>query len=202
MPLAVNTRLSQPVSTDAMPASCIAALEEFSRFGFRRTSMVGLADAVGVSRQTLYNRFGNKESVLAWAVDGLVAHIRSEAIDCLAAGSHAAEGGKATPSDVLQEAFWRWLGPIAVMLHRHQHAEEILGLSRAELARTQSDPLEGISKELSAFLLREQLRANQAIANDTSFSLVMAAKGLMHSCGTEEGFRSGMSRILAGMGIH
>ena len=88
------------------------------------------------------------------------------------------------------------------MLHKHQHAEEILGLSRAELARTQSDPLEGISKELGAFLLREKLRANPTAANDTAFSLIMAAKGLMHSCGTEEGFRSGMSRIVTGMGIN
>jgi len=199
MRVAVNTKLHDRVTNDATPDSCTAALEEFSRFGFRRTSMVGLADAVGVSRQTLYNRFGNKEAVLAWAVDGLVAHVRKEAIACLAAGSRSSGRSSNT---VLSDAFWCWLGPVAVMLHKHQHAEEILGLSRAELARTQSDPLEGISKELGAFLLREKLRANPTAANDTAFSLIMAAKGLMHSCGTEEGFRSGMSRIVMGMGIN
>lgn len=194
---AVNTvsrRVSERIASEAAPESCTAALEEFARFGFRRTSMVGLADAVGVSRQTLYNRFGNKEAVLAWAVDGLVSHVRDEAIACLTTNQDS-------PNEVLQEVFWQWLGTIAVMLHRHQHAEEIFGLSKAELARSQSDPLEGISSEVSAYLLREQLRPNKKAASDTAFLLAMAAKGLMHSCGSEEAFRSGMSRIVAGMGI-
>jgi len=196
---AAHTRVSEKSanasgSPEAAPDSCTAALEEFARFGFRRTSMVGLADAVGVSRQTLYNRFGNKESVLSWAVDGLVNHVREEAIAYLSTSQRS-------PNEVLQEVFWQWLGTIAVMLHKHQHAEEILGLSKAELARSQSDPLEGISNELGAYLLRKDLRANSTAASDTAFSLVMAAKGLMHSSGSEAAFRSGMSRIVAGMGI-
>ena len=190
----VNKKVSERVTSEATPDSCIAALEEFARFGFRRTSMVGLADAVGVSRQTLYNRFGNKESVLSWAVDGLVSHVRDEAIACLSSDL-------GSPNEVLQEVFWQWLGTIAVLLHRHQHAEEIFGLSKAELARNQSDPLEGISNEVSAYLLRKKIRSNKTAAGDTAFSLAMAAKGLMHSCGSEEAFRSGMSRIVAGMGI-
>jgi len=194
MPATVTTKLSERISSDDSADSCTAALEEFARFGFRRTSMVGLADAMGVSRQTLYNRFGNKEAVLSWAVDGLASHVRDEALSCLAAGTGPA-------SAVLQEVFWRWLGAIAVMLHRHQHAEEILGLSKTELARSEQDPLEGISHELSAYLLREKLRANKDAANDTAFLLAMAAKGLMHSCGSEKAFRAGMGRIISGMGI-
>lgn len=178
------------------PAACLAAIEEFTRFGFRRTSMVGLADAVGVSRQTLYNRFGNKEAVLAWAVDGVAISMRDDALACLNRGQ-----GSEAPANVLQEVFWRWLGTIAVLLHRHQHAEEIFGLSKAELARKRRDPLEGLSAELISFLLREKLRADKSAASDAAFLLAMAAKGLMHSCGTEEAFRAGMARVLAGMGI-
>lgn len=183
------------LASEDAPASCLAAIEEFARFGFRRTSMVGLADAVGVSRQTLYNRFGNKEAVLAWAVDGVAVSLRDDALSYLAIGA-------GSPGKVLEEVFWRWLGVIAVMLHRHQHAEEIFGLSKAELARSRRDPLEGISSELGGYLLSNELRQSPEEASDTAFLLAMAAKGLMHSCGTEDAFRSGMTRITSGMGIH
>jgi len=194
MPVAVNRKLTERISSDDTPHSCIAALEEFARFGFRRTSMVGLADAVGVSRHTLYNRFGTKEAVLAWAVAGLTEHVRDEALGCLAAANGPA-------SEVLQNVYWRWLGPIALILHRHQHAEEILGLSRAELARSQRDPFEGISQEVVAYLLRDKLRTDKKAAKDAAFLLAMAAKGLMHNCGSEEAFRVGIGRFVAGMGI-
>ena len=36
----------------------------FSRYGVKRTSMVDLAQEAGVSRQTLYNVFRNKDDVL------------------------------------------------------------------------------------------------------------------------------------------
>jgi len=194
MPVAVNHKLTERTSSEDTPHSCIAVLEEFGRFGFRRTSMVGLADGLGVSRQTLYNRFGSKEAVLAWAVAGLAEHVRDEALGCLARAN-------GTASEVLQNVFWCWLGPIALMLHRHQHGEEILGLSRAELVRSQRDPLEGISKEVGAYLLNEKLRTDNKAAKDAAFLLAMAAKGLMHSCGSEKAFRAGIGRFVAGMGI-
>lgn len=156
--------------------------------------MVGLADAAGVSRQTLYNRFGGKEAVLDWAVDGLSKHTRSEALTGLATC-------KGTSRAVLQEVFWRWLGTVAVMLHQHRFAEEILGLGKAALARTQKDPLEGISGDVAAFLLERGVRSSKTGASDTAFTLAMSAKGLMQSCGSEDAFRKGMSRVLAGAGI-
>jgi AcrR family transcriptional regulator len=41
-----------------------AALHVFSRYGVKRTSMVDLCEEAGVSRQTLYNRFRNKDDIL------------------------------------------------------------------------------------------------------------------------------------------
>ncbi len=179
---------------DTEPDVCAALLGEFARFGFRRTSMVGLAEAAGVSRQTLYNRFGSKDAVLSWAVEGLSERLRSAALHCL----HHTEG---SPAAVLQEVFWRWLGPLAVMLHQHRYAEEIFGLGKAALSRNQRDPLEGISQEVAAFLLAHKLRPDSSTASDTAFLLAMSAKGLMQICGSETAFREGMARVLTGAGI-
>lgn len=46
-----------------------AAMRVFSRYGFKRTSMSDIAEEAGVSRQTLYKTFKNKNDVLE-------AHIR------------------------------------------------------------------------------------------------------------------------------
>lgn len=47
----------------------IAAIETFTRFGFRRASMADIAAAAGVSRPTLYARFSSKEELLAAAIE-------------------------------------------------------------------------------------------------------------------------------------
>ncbi len=45
-----------------------AAIDAFSRYGFRRTTVGEIASAAGVSRQTLYSSYSNKEDILAEVV--------------------------------------------------------------------------------------------------------------------------------------
>ena len=45
-----------------------AAIEVFGRYGLRKTTMADLAEAAGVSRQTLYNTYSNKEEVMQDAI--------------------------------------------------------------------------------------------------------------------------------------
>lgn len=40
------------------------ALSQFSKYGLRKTTMQDVADAAKISRQTLYNRFPNKDELL------------------------------------------------------------------------------------------------------------------------------------------
>ena len=44
------------------------AISVISRYGYKKTTMADLADAAGVSRQTLYNKYPNKEQVLRAAI--------------------------------------------------------------------------------------------------------------------------------------
>ena len=44
-----------------------------ARFGMKRTTMVEIARATGISRQTLYDRFGDKDGVMAALINNLTA---------------------------------------------------------------------------------------------------------------------------------
>ncbi|OIV37029.1 hypothetical protein BIV57_13130 [Mangrovactinospora gilvigrisea] len=66
-----------------------AAVDVFSRYGFRRTSMELLADAADVSRPALYQHFRNKNDVFT-AVAELVGDRMAQA------ARHALEGGSGT----------------------------------------------------------------------------------------------------------
>ena len=44
-----------------------------TRYGMKRTTMADIANATGVSRQTLYDRFGDKDGIMAAAIN-LIAH--------------------------------------------------------------------------------------------------------------------------------
>ena len=46
-----------------------AALDVFVRYGFKRTKMGDIAEAAGLSRQSLYARFANKDEVYAAGLD-------------------------------------------------------------------------------------------------------------------------------------
>ena len=169
-------------------------LSVFADYGFRKTSMEELARAAGVARQTLYNRFESKEGVLKWAVDGLVEELRRRAIERL-------HGDDASAAEALLEAFCEWLGPIVPLLHDSRHGEEILNLGSDARRRASADPLEAIASEIRDFLLARGVCEDRAEAEDVTFLLAMAGKGLLLATRSEEEFRAGMARILAGAGI-
>ena len=63
-----------------------AAIAVLVKHGIRRTSMADIAVAAGVSRQTLYSRFGNKEgvvqSVIEYTTDQTIAQIENKWLSC------------------------------------------------------------------------------------------------------------------------
>lgn len=50
-----------------------AAIQSFVRFGATKTSMADIGDAAGVSRQTLYDIFGNKDELIVASIEKVAA---------------------------------------------------------------------------------------------------------------------------------
>jgi len=63
-----------------------AAIQQFLRFGARKTSMSDIASQAGVSRQTLYDLFGGKDALIrasiAWVTEQSLDRINQRLISC------------------------------------------------------------------------------------------------------------------------
>lgn len=161
----------------------------FAHYGFRKTSMSDLAAAANISRQTLYNRFGTKDAVLDWAVQGYVA----------LAGSLATEQLDATGKPVRQrllDAFTKWLGESVPVMQNSPHGAEIMDLGMASLQRSDADPHLHFETALCRFLLDEGICKTQQEAGDKTFLLLIASKGLLLKSTSSEEFNAGMIRII------
>lgn len=51
------------------------AIAVVARYGMKRVTMADLASAVGVSRQTLYDRYGDKDGVMAAVIDHMTERV-------------------------------------------------------------------------------------------------------------------------------
>ena len=161
----------------------------FAHYGFRKASMDDLARAVGVSRQTLYNRFKTKEAVRDWAMEGFSRHM-------LALAAAELENDRATVTACLIEAFNRWKGDHIALLRSAPHGAEILHIATEALKNVKNSPIAEFEQRIVAFLVRRKACAERKRAQDVAYTLDMASKGLMVTAESPDAFAAGMKRII------
>ena len=187
-------RTSPPLDNPELASGTyLAVLTAFASYGFRKTYMAALAEAAGVARQTLYNRFDSKEAILIWAVNGLTLELRQNAVSALDAEDKCV-------SKVLFNCLHHWIGPVGTLFHSGLHASEIFALG-AELENPGNDPLFGVGKPIEQFLIERGVFTEPKQAKDLVFVLIMAAKGLMLKSQSEAEFRRGLTRVIRGVGL-
>ncbi|WP_299928138.1 TetR/AcrR family transcriptional regulator [uncultured Pelagimonas sp.] len=111
-----------------------AALQTFSQYGYRKTSMEDLARAAGMSRPALYQYFRNKDDVACSLVRGYFTEAVGKVRAALAEPGH--------PEQVLEQAFRAKLDGMEEVLSA-PHGEELLELGHAVSAE---DVAEGMAQ--------------------------------------------------------
>jgi AcrR family transcriptional regulator len=154
------------------------ALTAFLRYGYRKASMGEIALEVGVSRQALHARFGTKAELF----EETVRHLHTES---LRQAREALEDTSAVLSERIFTALDSWAGRFVEPLRASPHAAEIIHVANAEMAEMASDAYESLQVLLVA-ALRE---AVGVAAEDVAFTLLVAAKGLVHIASSREEFR-------------
>lgn len=168
----------------------------FAHYGFRKASMSDLAEAAGVSRQTLYNRLKDKEAVLDWAVLGITDITVLRARDALASFDSAGNTDGAAIETALVEAISRKMGDFVPMLHESPHGWEIMDRGIASLARAEVDTESQFELAIAHFLLERGVSPTLDDARERTFAIIVAAKGLMMKCATTETFAAAMRRVV------
>ena len=166
-----------------------SVIDVFAHYGFRKASMEDLAQAIGVSRQTLYKRFKSKEAVRDWAVEGFIQTLLGRAETELSDTSLPVE-------QCLLNAFMRWTGDHVTLLRAAPHGSEIVEIGAAALKASRTDPVRDFEMRVADFLITHKASADRATAGEMAFTLLMASKGLLVACDTSESFAEGMGRVV------
>lgn len=139
-----------------------AAIRVISRYGLRKTTMRDLAEEAGVSRQTLYNTYCNKDEVVraairfstdcgieavnaGWANDQTLGQKLDRFFelgpvswfDLIQSSPDAADlidGLNAAGSDELTQGATRWTQAIANILAHHKRELSRIGMTTSDLA--------------------------------------------------------------------
>lgn len=167
------------------------ALEIFKTFalhGFRKTSMAGLAEAAGMSRQGLYKKFKSKDAVFDWMVGRIVALAMNRVEATIA------DDGKPLP-ERLSAVFDSWSGQFIDILRTSPHAAEIVDRITSD-AQASHDMSSGLIEMLVRLLLDEQAASHEAQARDCAFTLYVASKGLSLTAENRRAFNEGMRRVI------
>ncbi|MGR3868885.1 TetR/AcrR family transcriptional regulator [Streptomyces graminifolii] len=155
-----------------------AAVDVFSRYGFRQTSMELIARAAGVSRPALYQHFANKQDVFA--------AVAARVTDLMTAAAHRARDTEGTPADQVY-------GVLAVKLEtaigvtEERFRQELV----AEAAAMGLTPAEdGLLDALASLL------ADAPEPRETAALLLAATVGIGQSDGTPELLRGRLRRLV------
>lgn len=165
--------------------NALRMLEVFSRYGFRKTSMSDIGNAAGVSRQSIYNRFGSKEAVFDWALESFMK---------LGLGSvdRILDDGGADPVQALIDAHQSWLGDHVGLWNNTPHGAEILGMWGESKARMAADYGAEFGQRIQHHLRRTGLCENTKEAEAYGRVLKFATLGLMSDCTSPADFKTGM----------
>lgn len=166
----------------------LRVMEVFSNYGFRKTSMSDLAEAAGVSRQTLYNRFKSKEDILGWAISG--------ASDASADLAIAALEGEGPPHDRIVAFFTRWIGDYAPKIHGAPHGPEIFDMAMTLKHGGEQEPASVVRCQEALVRFLAGMEKSGAEVEDAAFTMMMASKGLMLVAQDTETFVEGMGKVV------
>ena len=164
-------------------------LTAFATYGYRKASMAELAVAAGISRQTLYNRFQDKQAVLAWAVGAWSEQAEISAQESLRQLDVSAR-------ERVVDFFVAWIGKSVPVVRGLPHGAEIFELATS-LLHAEVDSLDTPAwTAMIAFLQAEGMASDAARAGEAAYVLLLASKGLMLKVSDVSAYQAGMRRVV------
>lgn len=147
-----------------------SVLITFARYGFKKTSMQDIADAAGVSRQSVYKKFGSKEQCYQWV-------IRTYLIDMYSRIFAALDKDELPVAHTLLKVFEIFILE-SVEIVNHPHGTLILDDALKAANNSDEDWPLRFRARLADYLSRHKLTSADK-AQGVAFTLIYAGKGLI-----------------------
>ncbi|NOD64793.1 MULTISPECIES: TetR/AcrR family transcriptional regulator [unclassified Ruegeria] len=176
-------------------SNAFEVLSVFAQYGFRKVSMNDIAEAAGLSRQSIYNQFGSKEAVMEWAVRTVLTSMTNAALDVLS----QSEG---SPRDVLARAYQTWIGDHVAIWRGTPHGAEIMEFAIESASDAEMDYNAEFEKALSGYLVKANVVPTPEAAADLAFLLTTVSTGLLLKTTTSEQYAAGMTRATSVLLAH
>ena len=167
-------------------------LTAFAQYGFRKTSMEDLARASGLSRQTLYKRFGSKEAVRDWALGSFCEDMLERSLAELTE-DHS------DPKRKIANVFDRWAGDQVELVTHAPHGAELLEMAAEMFGNADQDPAALLEGGLASFFVEQGLSEDAQKASDAAYTLIVASKGLLLKARTPVEYQQGTMRFLSAL---
>ncbi len=167
----------------------IKVTETFANYGMRKTSMDDLARVMGVSRQTLYNKFKTKDAIREWAVTGYTEGV-------LEAALREFEDENNSVGEAICEALDRWAGDSFPLWKLTPHGYEVLNFDTEALMQQKVSVSEVFETHLIQYLLEQKTAKTKQQAEEISFAIMIALKGAFTVCESSEDFSNSMRRVV------
>jgi len=193
-----------PESTDApdppdkrRQAILSAALVQFSRYGFRRTSMEDIARQTGVSRASLYSYFENKEEIFR----NLSVALHEEALGS-AERILKDDTGRESLEARVEDALVAKVGRMHELVAESPHGSEILDENSRLCGDVVSSSADRFQQMLAAALLAGarrgeiDLKAAGLTSNAAAELIRLAANGLKQSAENPKVFRGRLRKFV------
>lgn len=162
----------------------------FAQYGLRKTSMENIAEAAGVSRQSIYKRFGSKQGTFEWVLGAFLDEIFEAAMAALN------NADPKNPQKTVLKVFEHWSGEAAPLVSGTAHGAELLETGIRFAEEHDRDWNGQVMARLSEFLVDSKLAASMDFALEIATSLSYASKGIMLKSRTAEDFSREMARVV------
>ena len=164
-----------------------AVMMAFAQYGFRKTSMEDIAQATGLSRQSIYKKFGSKEECYDQI---LVAYMSKIYTDILA----ILKDEDGVPPKVLEDVF-TLIGEDAVAFTNTPHGQELMEDALRAANDTPERGPEMFIQWLAEFFEKHGFTQSEQHAKDLAFVLVTASRGILIHAKTVDGYCADMHLV-------
>lgn len=162
-------------------------LTAFAESGFKKTSMEGIAQASGISRQSVYKRFKTKANCYEWTIDTYLSNMYRRIFSTL-------NNNELSPEAVLDNVFDILIGEAVEIIQNTNGAQVLNDVLKATHTSEEDWPLRFKSR-LADFIEKNGYASSEK-ASGVAFALISAGKGLLLEEASRESFHKDMKLII------